>query len=186
VVQPSDFPSLIDGHGDVERLPRDDFIVARELRWALKFDRYQRGVDTSVTDRTRAKARPGRLALPKGGIAQNLARLMANRFDIGAIGIEHERAIIIGMVIGPDARESVVDRSRRESGDMKAIDLGSRLRGEGDMQAGSRILVIADPEKWLPCRSKPKDGRIRRKLLGSKHDKKLNADGSERLLVESA
>src|ERR1700748_3778575 len=47
------------------------------------------------------------------------ARLVADRFDIVAIGIEHERAVVMLVIVGTQSRRAVVGGAGLEGGAME-------------------------------------------------------------------
>ncbi len=81
---------------------------------------------------------------------------VADGLDIVAVAIEHERAVIIGMIMRPEARRSVVLPARCERCAIEGIYLRARARGEGDVDA---LIVggaeaFADPEERLAVGAK--------------------------------
>ena len=73
---------------------------------------------------------------------------MAHGLDIVAVGVEHEGAVIVGVIMGAQARRPVVLGAGGESGAIEGVDRLSGLGGESDvdMAAGERGR-LADPEE---------------------------------------
>ena len=71
--------------------------------------------------------------------ADVLKVLAENRLDVVAIRIEHEGAIVVRMVVRPQARRAVVLAAGRERGAMEGVDRGAVLGGEAEVQAGLQV-----------------------------------------------
>ena len=76
-----------------------------------------------------------------------LQRPVADRLDVVSVGVEDEGAVIVGVIVGPEAGRAVVPSSRGERGAVKRLDLGARFCGEGDMRPAFRPLPRPDPEE---------------------------------------
>src|SRR5690606_25378999 len=81
------------------------------------------------------------LAIRRGSGAGDVA----DRFDVVAVGVQHEGAVVIGMIMGPQARCAVVAAARGKSFAMEGIDQCARGNRERDMRAAGP-LAVADPE----------------------------------------
>src|SRR5437764_4025512 len=79
--------------------------------------------------------------------------LVTDGFDIVAIGIEHEGAIIIRMIMRPEARRTMIAPARFHCRRVEGVDLRASLDGEGDMGPLPHALLVPDPEKGLAVRS---------------------------------
>ena len=72
---------------------------------------------------------------------------MADGFDIVAVGVDDESAVVVGVIVQSQARRTVVARARGQRGRMERVDGGAIGRGEGQMQAMARGLAArAYPE----------------------------------------
>src|SRR5882724_1777767 len=78
--------------------------------------------------------------------------LVTDGFDIVAVGIEHEGAVIIGMIMRPEPRRAVVAAARRHRRRVEGIDQCTGIGGEGDMSPLADSLIVADPEIGLAVR----------------------------------
>ena len=58
---------------------------------------------------------------------------MADRLDIVAVGVQHEGAIVIGVILRPETRRAIVATARRHGGLMKGVDLGPVAGDKGDV-----------------------------------------------------
>lgn len=73
---------------------------------------------------------------------------MTESLDVVAIGIEHERAVVILVIMQTQSRRAVVLAAGRERGLVKSID-GCPVWRKGDMGAGLRNALDADLEERL-------------------------------------
>src|SRR6202042_3545158 len=83
------------------------------------------------------------------GPPSSLFGLMAYRFDVVAVGVEDECAVVIRIVLRPQSGRAIVAASGGHGGLMKRVDLRSRLGGEGYVHAARRFLAVSDPEERL-------------------------------------
>ena len=74
---------------------------------------------------------------------------MAHRLDIVAVGIEHEGAVIVRVIVRPQSRRAVILAAGRERGAMEGVDRGAALGGDRDMQDALEPAFAADPEVRL-------------------------------------
>src|SRR5665213_1234624 len=72
---------------------------------------------------------------------------VANSLDVVAIRIEHERPVIVGVIMRAQSRRAVVRAAGRERGLVKPVDGFPVRRGEGDMGASLQNALMADPEE---------------------------------------
>ena len=66
---------------------------------------------------------------------------MADGLDIVAVGIEDEGAVVVRVIMRPQARPAIVLAAGGKGGGMERIDLSAAARGEGDMLMGPRLIV---------------------------------------------
>src|SRR5206468_10368882 len=66
--------------------------------------------------------------------ASSLRRRMTHRLDVVTVRIEHERAVVVGMVVHPQPRSAVVAASCGDRRAVKRIDLCARIGAKGDVQ----------------------------------------------------
>src|ERR1035437_9524367 len=62
---------------------------------------------------------------------------VADRLDVVAIWIEHERTVVAVRVLGPESRSPVVTSSRCDGRRVEGVDLFPPVCGEGDVHGGS-------------------------------------------------
>src|SRR5262245_39816826 len=77
------------------------------------------------------------------------AGTVAHGLDIVAVEIEHEGAVVIGMVMRAKARFAVVLPSRGDGRMIEGIDRRAGSRDEGHMDVPAETLALADPEGRL-------------------------------------
>jgi topoisomerase IA-like protein len=82
-------------------------------------------------------------------LSRSLSRLMTHGLDVVAVRIEDEGAVIVLVVVGPRTRRAIVAAARLHRGAVERIDLGARLRSEGDMRSALGLRASADPEERL-------------------------------------
>src|SRR5512136_1295078 len=91
---------------------------------------------------------PSRCRIARGHDAGRFSlRQMADSLDIVAVSIEHEGAVIIGVIFGPKAWRPIVGAARLKRGMIEGIDRGPALSGEGHMQGPARLAALSDPEE---------------------------------------
>src|SRR5690349_10935608 len=73
-------------------------------------------------------------------------RVMADGLDVVPVRVEDEGAVIVLMVMWPDARSAIVAPTRRYRRLVEGIDSRAVLGTEGDMCLGHSGLSGADPE----------------------------------------
>ena len=66
---------------------------------------------------------------------------MADGFDIVAVRVDDEGAVIVGVVVRADARRAVVLAAGSQRRRVEGVDLGAVSRGEGVVPAGSGFLL---------------------------------------------
>src|SRR4051794_6338034 len=91
--------------------------------------------------------------------------LVTDGFDIVPIGIEHEGAIIIGMIMRPESRRAMIAPARFRRRRVEGVDQRTSLDGEGDMGPLPDPLVVADPEIGLAVRAEAISGPARLGLV---------------------
>jgi hypothetical protein len=79
---------------------------------------------------------------------------MAYRIEIDAVQVDDEGAVVVGMVLRPQARAPVVGGARRQRGGMEGLDLGAGLGGEGEVDALATF-SWANQKKGLPSTPRP-------------------------------
>src|SRR6478736_1687498 len=109
---------------------------------------------------------------------------MADGFDIVAVRIEHERPVVMRVIVRPQSGLAVVAASGRQRGSVERVDIGPGLRRERDVEtAADDTLTVADPEIRLAVLA---EARLRRAagLLGRQLHDDSDAERLERGLVE--
>src|SRR5574337_2188478 len=93
-------------------------------------------------------AREGEAGMPIGRSRQGwLFRCMTDRLDVVAVGVEHERAVIMFVIMRPQARLAVVAATCSERGLVERIDIGPGLGRKRDVEASPQhAFAVADPE----------------------------------------
>ena len=82
-----------------------------------------------------------------------LCRIVADGFDIVAVGVEDERAVIVRMIHWPQPRPAIVAAAGRDRRGVEGVDLGPAARREGDSAGG--------PSAARPPASRRSAGRAR-------------------------
>src|SRR5437868_12212148 len=78
---------------------------------------------------------------------------MTTGFDLVAVRIKNERAVIIGVIMRPEPRLAVIGAAGGHGRSMESIDIGTPLRGKSEMHAalaidlGTQRVRHADPER---------------------------------------
>src|SRR5664279_5904499 len=72
---------------------------------------------------------------------------MVNGLDVVAVGIEHEGAVVVWMVVRTQSGGAIVDPAGRDRRFIKSADRLPMLRGKGDMRSSPRIAPQRDPEE---------------------------------------
>ena len=80
--------------------------------------------------------------LPKPAVSaatRRSSRVVAHRLDVVAIGIAHEAAVVVGVVLGADTRR--LDHRRAEAGGSREelVDCGAALGMKRDMHLAVRL-----------------------------------------------
>src|SRR5688500_6105217 len=84
----------------------------------------------------------------------NSFRQMAHRIDIVAVEVGDECAVVVGVIVGAQARRAVVAASRGKTGGVEGVHLGAAVGNEGDMgMRRNSASVAADPETGLTVAS---------------------------------
>src|SRR5262245_49019304 len=78
-----------------------------------------------------------------------LLRQVADRFDVVVVEVEDEGAVVVRMVLRPQARCAVAPTARSESGVVEGAHRGAALDHEGDVRRRRRPAVAGDPELGL-------------------------------------
>src|SRR5207344_665960 len=73
-------------------------------------------------------------------------RRVADGFDVVPVRIEHERAVIMFVILRAQSGRTVVVAAGGEGGDMEGIDLRPRVGREADVQSATQCFAGADPE----------------------------------------
>jgi hypothetical protein len=85
--------------------------------------------------------------LPRGEDEGGLRRcFVTDDFDVVSVRVEDEGAVIVRMIMGPEARRAVVFSSGREGGLMKCVDQRAVVNSKGDMNPRFVWCSFADPE----------------------------------------
>src|SRR5262249_24142249 len=90
---------------------------------------------------------------PRARAVRRLARRVADRLDVVAVEVEHERAVVVREIVLAKSGRPVVARAGRDRGIVEAIDVGARFRDERDMDRPASARPVADPERWLAVRA---------------------------------
>ena len=87
-----------------------------------------------------------------------------------AVGIEHERAVVIGMIVRTDARRAVVASARCDRGLVEGVDRGAVIRHDCDMHRPVQSAFAADPKIRLAVGAESGGVLVRVFLLRHLHD----------------
>src|SRR5262252_5962481 len=71
---------------------------------------------------------------------------MADGLDVVAIRVEHEGAVVVRMVVPPQAGRAIVLSACRERGAIEGVDRGAVLGNERDVNLALRPLAGGEPE----------------------------------------
>jgi hypothetical protein len=77
---------------------------------------------------------------------------VTDSFDVVPIGIEKERAKIVGVVARAKPRPAIIYSSGGEAGAIESVNFVARRRGERNVDRPGRVSAIADPEKRFAFR----------------------------------
>lgn len=77
---------------------------------------------------------------------RSLLRMVADGFDVVPLGIDDERPVVVGMIVGADSRRPVVLAASLQRGVIKRAHLGSRVAAECHVHARRGARAAADPE----------------------------------------
>jgi len=80
-------------------------------------------------------------------IGRSVAGQVAHRLDIMAIKVKNERAIVIRVIMGANARRPVIPPARRQGGFVECLYRIPVRRGESNMRAGLWNGSLTDPKK---------------------------------------
>src|SRR5205809_8145288 len=80
---------------------------------------------------------------------------MADRFDVVAIEVAHERGVVARMILRAEARGAIVAPARSQSRLVERAHGGARLDHEREMQRRCRPAVASDPELRLAVLTEP-------------------------------
>ena len=75
-----------------------------------------------------------------------LRRRVADPLDVVAIGIEHEGAVIVRVILRPQSRCAIVLAAGRERGAVEGVDRGAILGGDRNVKNAPQSAFTADPE----------------------------------------
>src|SRR6266700_2879751 len=110
-------------------------------------------------------------------------RRVAHGLDIVAVAIEHEGAVVTGVIMRADAGRAVVATARRESFLVESVDRGAVLGQDRDMQRLVQAAFPADPEIRLAIGAKSGRRIMSGLLLRHFHDEAV-AERGPRLCIE--
>ena len=110
--------------------------------------------------------------------------MVADGFDVDPIRIEHERGIVIRMIVGADARRSIVAAARRKRRFVERVHFGAALGLESDVGSLPDGFVVTDPEIGLADRPKAVGSPVRLRLLGRNGHDQADPERCQRLLIE--
>ena len=96
-------------------------------------------------------------------------RLVANRFNVVAIGVKHERAVVGRVIHGADTGRTVVRAAGADRGLVESVNLGAAVGCERDMDARRGLAGSCQSEKRLAVRAEPRDIDIARHRLREFH-----------------
>jgi hypothetical protein len=74
---------------------------------------------------------------------------VTDRFEVVAIGIDHERPVVVRVVVRPQARFAIVGRPAVQSSPVKGVDGAVVRSGKRDMKAGRFGGVGVDPQRGV-------------------------------------
>jgi hypothetical protein len=80
---------------------------------------------------------------------------MANDFDVVAVRANHERRIVVGVIVRAKARGAVVLAARLESRTIELIDLIPAVRGERKMEMPWLLRRFVYPKRGLAVPTEP-------------------------------
>src|SRR5438105_12140194 len=104
--------------------------------------------------------------------------LAADRFQVVAVRVEHEGAVVLLVVLGPRPGRSVVPGARRQGSGVEGADGGAIACAEGEVGGSVRSGCLGDPEVGLAAGAEAEEGAV--------HDGDRIAERSQRRLVECA
>ena len=102
---------------------------------------------------------------------------MTNRLDIVAIRIEHERAVVVGVIVRANARRAIVLAAAGQRGHIERVHLGARRRQESDVGWRRLQSVRRQPEFALVVLANADDIDVAGEALG---DYERNAEPKRR------
>src|SRR5260221_13010840 len=85
------------------------------------------------------------------------SRRVADGLDVVAIRVEHEGAVIVGVVMRPRSRWAVVASARGQRRAIERVDDRARIGTKCNVHAGSIWRSLADPEVGLRRHAEPGD-----------------------------
>src|SRR6185295_14190267 len=92
----------------------------------------------------------------RGARAQPSGRV-TDGFDVVAVGVEHERAVVILVIVGARSGRTVVAAACRQSGSVELVYLLAALGAECDVNARLVRLALGQPEVGLGRDAVPAD-----------------------------
>jgi hypothetical protein len=78
----------------------------------------------------------------RAGRAVEALAVVGDGLDVVAVGVEHERAVVVCVVVVADPWRAIVGAA----GGVEGVDRRAVVGSEGDMDAGSERLALDDPE----------------------------------------
>jgi len=108
---------------------------------------------------------------------------VADRFDVVAVGIEYEGAVVVGVILRAQPRPAVVLAAGGDGGAIEGVDGGAVLGGDGDVNAAIEAALVADPEIGLSVGAEA-GSDVSAAGLWDLHDERV-AERRQRSLVES-
>src|SRR5262249_13170584 len=81
--------------------------------------------------------------------SRSLRRRMTHGFDVVTVRIEHERAVVVGVIVRTQSRRPVVLAAGREGGLVERVDLRARLGAKRHVDMRYAAKGLAHPEVGL-------------------------------------
>jgi hypothetical protein len=106
---------------------------------------------------------------------------VTDRLDVVAVGVEHKRAVVAGVIARPEARRAVVGSARGEGGGVKCVD-GLPVRGR-ERQVERRCRIAGPDEEVDAARRAPADRSLDLDLLDAERRQRSAVELLARLEV---
>src|SRR5262245_49384242 len=87
---------------------------------------------------------------PNSAFVESL-RLVTHGLDVVTVRIEHERAVVVGVVVGPQTWRAVVPAARRNGGLVKGVHRGARGHAKCNVEGRIDRIALADPKIGSIC-----------------------------------